>query len=334
VRFALSSDQEALRDAARDLLGAEVDAARLRGIAAGHSGVDDELWRRAREQGWLGLAVDPARGGLGLGTVAQAVVAEALGHACGAIPFTATAGWALPALEAAGADCEVGDVLSRGLRVVVGSDHGLVADARGAHAFLLIVGGDARWYVGDAVEVLPRVSLDRTRRLAEVRACAAGTLVGPAALAEAAHEIERVLRGAELVGGMQRLLDLTVDYARHRVQFGRPIGSFQAIKHKLADMLVRVECARSVVYHAAWAREADAPDARYLAAVVATYCAAAARFVAGEALQVHGATGYTWESDVHFWYERTLTDAALLGSTPEEIRRLLSLDPLASGFVP
>ncbi len=109
---------------------------------------------------------------------------------------------------------------------------------------------------------------------------------------------------AEMVGGAQRVLDISVDYAKERVQFGRPIGSFQAIKHKCAEMMLQVESAKSAAYYAAWAVDEDVPEAPLAVSMAKAYCSDAYRHTAGEGIQVHGGIGFTWEHDMHLYFKR------------------------------
>jgi alkylation response protein AidB-like acyl-CoA dehydrogenase len=109
---------------------------------------------------------------------------------------------------------------------------------------------------------------------------------------------------AEMVGGAQRVLDISVDYAKERVQFGRPIGSFQAIKHKCSEMMLQVESAKSAAYYAAWSIDEDVPDAPLAVSMAKAYCSDAYRYTAGEGIQVHGGIGFTWEHDMHLYFKR------------------------------
>jgi alkylation response protein AidB-like acyl-CoA dehydrogenase len=109
---------------------------------------------------------------------------------------------------------------------------------------------------------------------------------------------------AEMVGGAQRVLDMSVAYAKERVQFGRPIGSFQAIKHKCSEMMLQVESAKSAAYYAAWAVDEDAPETPLAVSMAKAYCSDAYRYTAGEGIQVHGGIGFTWEHDMHLYFKR------------------------------
>jgi alkylation response protein AidB-like acyl-CoA dehydrogenase len=162
----------------------------------------------------------------------------------------------------------------------------------------------------DMTRKLAEVSLEKVRLPSSARLGAPKT--GEATLARAL-DLAKVALAAEQVGGAQRCLDMSVEYAKTRVQFGRPIGSFQAIKHKLADMFVEVESARSASYYAAWVAahsEAELPEA---AALAKSYCSDAYFRVAAECIQIHGGVGFTWEHDAHLYFKRAKSSESLFG---------------------
>jgi len=169
--------------------------------------------------------------------------------------------------------------------------------------------------------VRPLQTVDMTRRLCDVELRDAPcTPLGDATAVVRARR--RVLDHAcaglalELVGVGQRALEMSVTYANERTQFGRPIGSFQAIKHKCVDMMVAVETARSLAYYAAWAVSEDADDTGSAAAMAKAYCGEMAKTVTSEAIQVHGGIGFTWEHDLHLYYRRALAADAAFGAAP------------------
>jgi alkylation response protein AidB-like acyl-CoA dehydrogenase len=174
---------------------------------------------------------------------------------------------------------------------------------------------------------MPLSTMDQTRRQAAVRLDAA-----PARAVAGSDDARRVidyalatgaaLLAAEQVGVAQHMLDLTVAYAKDRMQFGRPIGSFQAVKHRLADMLVLVEHARSAAYHAAWAIQDGTDDPALAASIAQAVCSEAAYRVAADAIQLHAGIGFTWEHQAHLYYKRAVTDAALLGSAAAHRNRI------------
>ncbi|MBO0745091.1 MAG: acyl-CoA dehydrogenase, partial [Candidatus Dormibacteraeota bacterium] len=127
---------------------------------------------------------------------------------------------------------------------------------------------------------------------------------------------------AEQVGGAQRCLDMSVDYAKMRYQFGRPIGSFQAIKHKCADMLLQLESARSAAQYAAWAAAEDSPEVPVVASLAKAVCSDAYFFAAAENIQIHGGIGFTWEHDAHLYFKRAKSSQLFLGDTAYHRERL------------
>ena len=172
----------------------------------------------------------------------------------------------------------------------------------------------------------PLRTLDMTRKqavidFAEVPARLVGAEGAAAAIVDHAVRLGSIMLAAEQVGGAQRCLDMSVDYAKFRYQFGRPIGSFQAIKHKCADMLLEVESARSAAYYAAWAVADGASDLALAASLAKAYCSEAYVGAAAENIQIHGGIGFTWEHDAHLYHRRARSAEAMLG-TPAEHRDL------------
>ncbi|MCW0215312.1 MAG: acyl-CoA/acyl-ACP dehydrogenase [Pseudonocardia sp.] len=210
-------------------------------------------------------------------------------------------GWALTGVVERVVDAAAADVL-------------LVAASGPDGVALFVAEGDA-----SGVERQALSTLDQTRRQATIRLTDA-----PARLLAGPEEAERVighalavgatLLAAEQVGASQHLLDLSVGYAKERLQFGRPIGSFQAVKHRLANMLVHAEHARSAAYHAAWALQDGTDDPALAASIAQATCSEAFTDIASGTVQVHGGIGFTWEYQAHLYYKRAITDAALLGS--------------------
>ena len=177
------------------------------------------------------------------------------------------------------------------------------------------------------LERLPVPQLDQTRKLARLELSSTpARLVGEAGSAAGwlgrALDLAAVALASEQVGGAQRCLDMSVDYAKSRHQFGRPIGSFQAIKHRCADMLLRVESARAAASYAAWAAAEDAEELPAVASLARAYCSEAYSWVAGETIQVHGGIGFTWEHDAHLYFKRAKASELLLGD-PAHHRELL-----------
>ena len=171
------------------------------------------------------------------------------------------------------------------------------------------------------MSVRPLETLDMTRRWSEIRFD--GVQVGPDSVMGAPDKawprLKRALEWstsalcAEMVGGVQKVLETSTEYAKTRHQFGKPIGIYQAVSHKLADMLVLSESGRSATYYAAWAVDADAPDRSLASSMAKAYVSDAYRKVAGDGIQVHGGIGFTWEHDMHLYFKRAKSSEVTLG---------------------
>jgi alkylation response protein AidB-like acyl-CoA dehydrogenase len=202
----------------------------------------------------------------------------------------------------------------------------------GAAATVLLVpatmpdGGIGLFDVHPAQPAVTRIScptVDQTRRLAVIRLHGApGRKVGDRARLDRARDAACIALSAEQVGAAARALAITADYTKVRVQFGRPIASFQALQHRMADLLVRVEAARSLSYAAAEALQHDAPDAGLRAAAAKAYCSESFQQVAAEMIQLHGAIGMTWEHDAHRYFKRAHGAAMLLGTSASHVARV------------
>jgi alkylation response protein AidB-like acyl-CoA dehydrogenase len=306
VDFDLTEDQKEIKRIARDLLAARSPMEAVRAAAEG-GGYDAALWRELCELGWPGIAVAEEHGGQGLGAVELGVLLEELGYACAATPFLASAA-AAAAIQGAGSDEQrarwLPGLASGELTAGIGTRE-LAADAEGA-AVLLLLDGEGAELVADA-EVGLVQSIDPTRRYGRVSGGTGERLGGAAA------DVVRAAIAAEVVGVAQRALDMTLAYVKERTQFGTPVGAFQAVGHRCAQMLLGVESVRSTAYFAAWAAGADPERLPEAAAMAAASAAEAGREVTASAIQAHGGIGFTWEADVHWLYKRAQLDAALLG---------------------
>jgi alkylation response protein AidB-like acyl-CoA dehydrogenase len=149
--------------------------------------------------------------------------------------------------------------------------------------------------------------------------------LGPTTNLPGALDIASAALAAELVGGMQRTLDLTVEYAKTRKQFGKPIGMFQAVQHQCADMYLETESSRSAVYYAGWALEENAPDASTAVSIAKMYSSDAARAVGNRGIQIHGGMGFTWENDLHLYYRRAKASENAFGDATFHRERIASL---------
>jgi len=285
MNFDLSDDQREIKRTAREFLAARYPLSEVRRLALDDErGFTDEQWNEIVELGWPEIAE--------LGTVEMIVVAEELGYACAPTPLQST--WAAGVL---GADISAG----RGALVV----DGLSADAGTAD---VLVDWDGAVITGASVE--PAKALDPTRRWFRVT----GGEREPAG-----SDVERgrgqaiVMNAAESVGVATRAMEMAIEYAKDRKQFDRPIGTYQAVSHACAQMLLEVEGARSVVYWAAWALDHEPETAPLAVACAKAYAGDAGRRVPRAALQVHGGIGFTWEHDLHFFLKRGEANAHTYG---------------------
>ena len=349
--FDLTDEQQAIREAARGFLAKTYTSERIRELAEGDDGFDEDGWRGMAELGWTGLALPEEFGGQGLGAVDLAVVFEEMGFALAPSPLLSStvAGLALatcgsdeqkerwlrplaqgevrgtPALYDVGAPGEIGEFTMEargdGDGVVLDGEKVLVMDA-GAADFLLVATSDQRRHVvetgAEGVTIEREASIDPTRplysvRFDDVRVDAGATLTGQGEDYMPVFHRVCVAVAAELTGVAQRCLEMAVDYAKERQQFGRPIGSYQAVSHRCAQMLLETENSRSAALYAAWTADAEPESLPLAASMAKAYASDAGMRVADAAIQVHGGIGFTWEHDLHFFLKRATADAAMFG---------------------
>jgi alkylation response protein AidB-like acyl-CoA dehydrogenase len=319
----LSADQEAVRDAIRDVLREQASSARLRDVMQSPDGFDARLWATAAELGWLGLSLPEAAGGAGYGLPEAMILFTELGRSLAPGPWLGTVLAAEEGTQAVLAGRErvalvddPRDALGTG-PVVSGEASGVV-DAAGATAFLVLGSGEVRWVSGAGAVVAASHCIDPTRRMARVRfeRAEAQVLSGGA---ERARARGTVLAAAEAAGVAERAVEMSVEYAKVREQFGRPIGSFQAIKHRCADMAVRAEVARSAVTYAAVALDEGAEDAALWVHVAKSLATEAAIANATDSIQNHGGIGYTWEADPHLYLKRARLLEHVFGTRTEHL---------------
>jgi alkylation response protein AidB-like acyl-CoA dehydrogenase len=332
MNFDFTDDQQAIKRTARDLLGQRFKPDTVRELAeAGR--YEDSHWTELAELGWPGIFVDEEHGGQGLATVELAILMEELGYALAPVPFLSNAAAGLVLQHAGTADQQsrwLPGLASGETRGTVGAatdgEASLVPDADSAEVIVLLENGGGSIHEASACDVEPVETIDPTRRYARVRASGAGEPLG----GDPAGARDRIATAlaAELVGVAQRVMEMAVSYARDRKQFDRPIGAYQAVSHKCADMLRETESARSTTLWAAWAAEAE-PETLPLAAAMAKAIASDAGWnVAAAALQVHGGIGFTWEHDLHFFLKRAKVDGVLYGSAREHRDRVADLSGL------
>jgi alkylation response protein AidB-like acyl-CoA dehydrogenase len=346
--FELSPDQVALQEAARDLLDDRADHDHVRAHLQSGRPFDEGLWKALADQGWLGIALPEADGGIGLGWVEAAVLLEQIGRHTAPVPFLPSL-LALTVLAAAEqpraqwvADLASGERIgcvgwSRHAEAMVAqrsgdqwtvsgrvgpvegaavADIAVVATSEGVFAVELgTVGRPGAEPAMDATRVLSWLTFDG----------AAATYLGGADLATDILDRGAVGASAEMLGGADRVLEMAVQYAKDRVQFDQPIGSFQAIKHRCADMVVDVEGMRSATWYAAWAISADDPDASAAASTAKVWTSDAAKRVMASGLQVHGGIGFTWEHDLHLYMKRSQFDRLSYGDAVFHRERLAGL---------
>ena len=296
MNFDLSDDQRTIKSTAREFLSARYPLAEVRRLALeDERGWTDQQWNEMVELGWPDIAE--------LGTIEMVVVAEELGYACAPTPLQST--WAAGLL---------GAPLDGGRGAVVIGD--LAADAGTAD---VLVDWDGAMVTGATVE--PVRALDPTRRWFRVEG---GDRSGGGDVTRGRGQAV-VMSAAESVGVAQRAMDMAVEYAKEREQFGRPIGAYQAVSHACAQMLLEVEGARSVVLHGAWALDHEPASGPLAASMAKAYASDASWRVPAASLQVHGGIGFTWEHDLHLWLKRGKANAYLWGDAREHRARVADL---------
>jgi alkylation response protein AidB-like acyl-CoA dehydrogenase len=350
MKFALSEDQALLQRATREFFAAEFPMERNRRVMEDEGpGFDRAAWGRMAEMGYVGLTVPAARGGQGLGAVELAVVLEEAGrHGVPGPLFDATLAAALLA-AASGHDALLADLLAGRRLVTIARDESLYAGhpdvattgcdgrVRGTKHFvpfagsadaLLVTTADRIVVASGPFETTALPTFDPAQRFASVALDHVATPLGPPTLLERVDRLAAVGAGAMLLGIMAKLLETTVAYTRTRQAFGKPIAIFQALQHRMADMLAKTESTRAAVYRAAWCIDTDDADTALACATAKAWAGDAARLVCGEAIQMHGGIGFTWELDVHFYFKRAKTLEHHYGSTAVQLERAL----LAAGY--
>jgi alkylation response protein AidB-like acyl-CoA dehydrogenase len=333
--FRLNGDQQSLRSTVKDFCAKEIPSTVVRTAFESPDGDSPEIFKKQAELGWLGIAVPEEMGGVGMGAIEQAIVCEELGYVDAPGPYFATACLAVPGLVALGADDLVAQLLDGSQRATVVWNPRHVVDAQIADGFLVADGDVARWFERSDVDVTPLATVDGTRRLGSIATRSSGRELGPSTELHYGFEpgparacdAQAVYLCAEMVGLMRWALDTTVQYLKDRQAFGAPIGTFQALQHRAADMLVKTESSSSATYYAAYALANGLPDAAYAASVAMSYTLDAAHFVTGQCIQLHGGIGYTWEHDAHLYFKRATTNRRILLDANYHRERILQLDP-------
>lgn len=305
MRFAFTDDQLAFRDAVRDLLAHECPPSVVRAAWDRGDGRSGGAWDALATMGVLGAMAAEAEGGLGATVLDLVLVAEETGYVALPEPFVEHALVGVPVLpdpSGAIAGAELVTAALGGAPFVPYADAADVVVTEEDDALVLVHRTGLR--------VEPEASVDGTRRLGWIEWDAA-EVIGDAAVLAAAFDRGALGVAAQLVGLTRRMLDLTVAHVTEREQFGVPIGSFQAVKHHLADARIALEFARPLVYRAAWATSEAEPDAPVAVSMAKAQASDAATLTATKALQCHGAMGYSFEYDLHLFMKRAW---ALAGS--------------------
>jgi alkylation response protein AidB-like acyl-CoA dehydrogenase len=330
--FGFTDEQQEIKRTAHEFLTSRFGPEKVRELAESRS-YDDSQWREISELGWPGIAIDEAHGGQGLGMVELVILCEELGYACAPTPFLSNAAAGLM-IDAVGSDEQregwlpgIASGEARGAAAFTPDDEPIVPDARGAAVIVLPEGDGVRLVHGADAQVDTVELIDTTREYARVSASDGDPVPGDPA---AGVDRVAVAVAAELTGIAQRAMEMAVEYAKEREQFGRPVGSYQAVSHRCAQMLFDTEEARSLTYYAAWAADAE-PESLSLAAAMAKARASdAAWSVTASALQVLGGIGFTWEHDLHFVLKRARATGQLMGTAGRYRGRVADLLGLAA----
>lgn len=357
--FDLSKPQQMLQQSAREFLSRECNHEKVRELMGTADGFDSKLWQGIADQGWTGIVVPEEFGGLGLGVVELACVAEEMGRAVYTGPYLSTV-WASAVIARAANEGPKAQYLEKicsgeliatvaqletaaswnaedatlkaekkGTSYVLNGRKEQVTDAGIAQVMVVLAktGEDLSLLVvptnAEGVKITATPGLDSTRKLYAVDfdnvTIPESELLESGYRAKEAFDqasaVATVALCAEMVGGMQWVLDESVEYVKTRQQFGKPVGIYQAVQHKCADMLLFTESSRSAVYFAAWALNENDGGARLAVSAAKVYCSDAARETGNRGIQVHGGIGFTWEHNMHLYYKRFKSSEIMFGDS-------------------
>jgi alkylation response protein AidB-like acyl-CoA dehydrogenase len=343
MQFGLSESQEFLKDSARKFLAGECPIAEVRRLMDTATAHDATLWSKIVEQGYTGIIFPEEYGGVGLGKVELILLMEEAGRALLPGPFFSTVALAGVVIDAvaspdkkkkflapicrgdarstvavleAGASWDPASLQIAGASGKLTGEKLFVTDAAVAD-FNVVVARDGVFVVdakASGMRIAPMQGMDFGRKLYTVQFNnTPAEKLGDAAALSRALDIATAALVGEMVGGMQRSLEITVEYAKMRKQFGKPIGMFQAVQHQCADMYLETESSRSAAYYAAWALEENAPDASVAVSIAKMYASDACRTVGNRGIQIHGGMGFTWENDLHLYYRRAKSSETMFG---------------------
>jgi len=332
MNFDFTDDQQAIKRTAKEMLESRFKPERWRELVESGE-YDDAIWKEMSELGWPGIFIEEQYGGQGLGVVELVIVMEELGYALAPSPFFSNAAAGLMIQQAGSEEQKarwlpgIGSGEARGtVGVIRNGSASLVPDADSAAVIVLAESESASVVEASSAEIELQKTIDSTRRFASVQAQGGDPLPGDAM---AGGDRGATALAAELVGVAQRAMEMAVDYARERKQFDRPIGAYQAVSHRCAEMLREVEGARSATYYAGWTADHEPESLALAASMAKAYSSDAGWHVTASALQVHGGIGFTWEHDLHFFLKRAKTDGHLFGSAGEHRERVAELAGLS-----
>jgi alkylation response protein AidB-like acyl-CoA dehydrogenase len=359
--FTYSEEQVMLREGARRFLSEKCPVERVRDIVETDDGFDADLWSAIAEQGWTAMHIPEQYGGAGFSYAETAILLHEMGRVLAPVPFLSSAVLATEAVLAGGSDEQkaewlpglaAGDVIGTlalaepgggwdeasvmATAVPAGDGFAITGTksfvTAGHVADLLVVAarleGEVGLFVvaGEAVASAKVVTLDTTRTQATIELTgSAAVRLGTAGwdVVERVYDVARTALATESVGGLEQVLEMAVAYSKERKQFGRAIGSFQAVKHLCADMLVALESARSAAGYAVWALATGSDELAVAAPLAKSYCSEAYFQAAGDNIQIHGGIGFTWEHDAHLYFKRAKSTELLFGS-PARQRQVLA----------
>lgn len=336
MNFQFSDEAEALRDSARKFLSERADKPKARAVMESGASHDAALWAEIVALGWPALRIPEEHGGLGLSILDLCVLAEEVGRALAPVPFTSSVLLATEALLIAGTAAQQSQWLPK---LADGSAIGTVAltakpvtsdtlapvhDAAASDFIIFTAPNGLHLIETAACAITPVETIDLVRRSARVTLTGhAERMAGGAEAAEAFQHSAAILLAFEGLGGADAAMEMAIAYTQQRVAFGRKIAGYQAVKHRLADMYIKNQLARSHAYYGAWALSTDAPELAQAAAGARLAAIDAYQFAAEENVQLHGGIGFTWESDCQFFYRRARTLSLALGGKAHWSDRLV-----------
>jgi alkylation response protein AidB-like acyl-CoA dehydrogenase len=351
MQFGLNESQRILQTNARKFFATECPMTEVRRIMETEHAHDEKLWTHMAAQGFLGAIIPEEAGGMGLGMVELAALAEEMGRALVPGAFLSNV-LAAAAIHAAGSKKYLAEIASGKTKATLAllessakwdldsvqmpaleGEKMFVPDAGIADVIVVAARdrGELALYSVESKDVKKSLmpAVDLTRRLYKLSFRGGGELIarGDAArrAIERALDVATVALCAEMTGGMQRTLEIAVEYAKTRKQFGKPIGQYQAVQHQCADMYLWTESSRSAAYYAAWALDSSIPEARTAVSVAKVYASDAARETGNRGVQVQGGMGFTWENDTHLFYRRAKASEIAFGDATYHRERIARL---------